>query len=176
MRFGLRRVLARLLAPLAPLPLQRQRAEHDRLGRALRARAGRLAGGVEQVGEHPDAALLDLRRLRILGVVDEVPVQVLGDDPLRLGLHPRRHEGREVALRDPVEHELLADQAHRVDRAHAVLGQLVVGGGLEQEAVAVVAGQRLEPLGERRAGGFELGHAGWWDRGGRYRHGRSSSG
>ena len=60
--------------------------------------------------------------------------------------------------------------------AHAVLGQLVVGRGLEQEAVAVVARERLEPLGERGAGGFELGHAGWRDRGGRYRHGRSSSG
>jgi hypothetical protein len=44
---------------------------------------------VEQVGEHPDAALLDLRRLRILGVIDEVAMQVLGDDPLRLGLPSR---------------------------------------------------------------------------------------
>ena len=35
--------LARRLTPLAPVPLQRQRPEHDRLRRALGARAGRLA-------------------------------------------------------------------------------------------------------------------------------------
>ena len=99
--------LARRLAALPPLPLQRQRAEHDRLGRALRARAGRLPRRVEEVREHADAALLDLRGLRILGVVDEVAVEVLGDDPLRLGLHPRRHERRQVAHRDPVQHQLL---------------------------------------------------------------------
>ena len=136
--------LAGRLAALAPLPLQRQRAEHDRLGGALRARAGRLARRVEQVGEHPDAALLDLGRLRVLGVVDEVAVQVLGDDALRLGLHPRRHERGEVAHRDAVEHELLADQPHRVDGAHALLGQRVVGRRLEQEPVAVLPRQRVE--------------------------------
>ena len=47
-----------------------------------RAGAGRLAGRVEEVGEHADAALLDLGRDRILGVVDEVAVEVLGDQPL----------------------------------------------------------------------------------------------
>ena len=104
---------------------------------------------MEQAREHPDAALLDLRGLRILGVVDEVAVQVLGDDPLRLGLHPRRHERREIALRDPVEDELLADQAHRVDRAHAVLRQLVVRRGLEQEAVAIGGRELLELLDHR---------------------------
>ena len=140
--------LAGLLAALAPLPLQRQRAEHDRLGGALGARAGRLARRVEQVREHADAALLDLRRLRILGVVDEVAVEVLRDDPLRLRLHPRRHERRQVAHRDAVEDEVLLDQPHRVDRAHPVLGQLVVGRGLEQEAVAVRLRERVELLGE----------------------------
>jgi hypothetical protein len=99
---------------------------------------------VEQVGEHPDAALLDLRGLRILGMVDVVAVQVLGDDPLRFGLHPRRHERRQVAVRDAVEHELLAEQAHRVHRAHPVLGQAIVGRGLVQEAVPVLARERVE--------------------------------
>ena len=145
------RVLARRLAALAPFPLQRQRAEHDRLRGALRARAGRLARGVEQVSQHADAALLDLGRLRILGVVDEVAVQVLSDDPLRLGLHPRRHESGEVALRDPVEHELLADQPHRVDRAHAVLRQLVVRRGREQEPVAVGLRESVELIDDRRS-------------------------
>ena len=131
------RRLAGGLAPRAPLPLQRQRAEHDRLRRALRARAGRLARRVEEVGEHPDAALLDLRRLRVLGVVDVVAVQVLGDDALRLGLHPRGDEGRQVAQRDAVEHQLLAEQPHRVDRRHADVRQPVVGRVAEQEGVAV---------------------------------------
>ena len=82
-------------------------------------------------------------------MVDEVAVQVLGDDPLRLGLHPRRHERREIALRDPVEDELLADKAHRVDRAHAVLGERVVRRGLEQEAVAIGGRELLELLDRR---------------------------
>ena len=69
--------LAVRLAALAPLPLERQRAQHDRLGGPLRARARGLAGRVEEVGQHPDAALLDLGRARILGVVDEVAVQAL---------------------------------------------------------------------------------------------------
>ena len=60
------------LHAVTPLPLQRQRAEHDRLGGALRARAGRLAGSMEEVGKHTYAAPLDLRRLRVLGVIDEV--------------------------------------------------------------------------------------------------------
>ncbi len=103
--------LAGRLAPLAPLPLERQRAQHDRLGGPLRARARGLAGRVEEVGQHPDAALLDLGRARILGVVDEVAVQALGDDPLRLGLHPGGHERGEVALRVAVEHQLLRRSA-----------------------------------------------------------------
>jgi hypothetical protein len=59
------------------------------------------------------------------------------DDPLRLGLHPRRHEGGQVAPRDAVEDELLAQQAHGVDRGHADVRQLMVGRVAEQEGVAV---------------------------------------
>jgi hypothetical protein len=58
-------------------------------------------------------------------------VEVPRDDALSLGLHPGRHEGRQIAHRDPIEHELLANQPHGVDGAHAVLRQLVVGGGLQ---------------------------------------------
>ena len=106
------------LPALLPLPLQRQRAEHDRLRRPLGAAAGRLARGVEQVRQHPHAALLDLGRDRVLGVVDEVAVQVLGDDALRLRLHPGRHEGRQVALRIAFEVQVLGDQPHRIGRVH----------------------------------------------------------
>jgi hypothetical protein len=62
---------------------------------------------------------------------------------LSLGLHPRRHEGREVAHGNAVGHELFADQPHGIDGAHAVLRQLVVGGRLEQEAVAILLGQGI---------------------------------
>ena len=97
---------------------------------------------MEQVRQHPDAALLDLRGLRILSVIDEVPVQVLRNHALRLGLHPGRHERREISHRDAVEHQLLADQAHGVPGQHALLWELVVGCGLEQEAVSVFARER----------------------------------
>ena len=38
-------------------------------------------GRVEELGQHPDAALLDLEGLRVLGVVDEVAVEVLRRSP-----------------------------------------------------------------------------------------------
>ena len=61
---------------------------------------GRLARRVEEVGQHANAALLDLGRLRVLGVVDEVAMEVLGDEPLSLELYPGGDEGGEVASRD----------------------------------------------------------------------------
>ena len=148
--------LAGGLAALAPLPLQRQRAEHDRLGGALGARAGRLSGRVEEVGEHADAALLDLGRLWVLGVVDEVHLQRRVDDPVGLGLHPGRHERREVAHGEAVEDHFLADQAHRFLGGHPHLGKFVVRRGLEQEAVAELALQFLYLL-ERQRGRARIG-------------------
>ena len=133
---GAGRGLPGSLSSLAPVPLQRQRAEHDRLRRALRAGPGRLAGRVEEVGEHPDAALLDLGRARVLGVVDEVAVQVGGDDPLRLRLHPRRDEGGEVARRIAFQGQVLGDQAHGVHRGHPRLRELTCRHLLGDEAVA----------------------------------------
>ena len=129
--------LAGGLAPLAPLPLQGERAEHDRLGGALRAGPGGLARGVEQLGEHPDAALLDVERLRVLGVIDEVAVQILVDHPARLGLHPGRDEGGEVALRDPLHGKLLVDQAHRRDRHHRLLGDFLRRGRLGEKGAGL---------------------------------------
>jgi hypothetical protein len=121
------------LAVLAPLPLQRQGAEHDRLRRALSARAGGLSRCMEELGEHANAALLDLESLGILGVIDEVAVEVLLDHPPRFRLHPGRDEGGEVPLRDPLHGELLADQAHRGDRRHRVLGDDMVRSALCEE-------------------------------------------
>ena len=129
---------ARRLAALLPLPLQRERAEHDRLRGALGAAAGRLAGRVEEVGEHPDAALLDLGRDRVLGVVDEVAVQVLGDDPLRLRLHPGGDEGGEVAPRDhPRGRVPRRPAASRRARPCRSAGNVLVGRVFGEEAVAV---------------------------------------
>jgi hypothetical protein len=65
-------------------------------------------------------------------MVDEVSVKVLGDH------------------RDPVECELLSDEPHGVDRGHAVPREPVVGGGLEQESVAVAAGKNVRLRAERR--------------------------
>jgi hypothetical protein len=88
---------------------------------------------VEELGQHPDAALLDLEGLRVLGVVDEVAVEVVVDHPSRLGLHPGGDEGGQIALRNALNGELLADQAHRGDCRHRVLRDRVVGGSLGQE-------------------------------------------
>ncbi len=154
--------LARGFAALAPFPLQREGAEHDRLRRALGAGAGGLAGGIEEVGEHPHAALLDLGRDRVLGVVDEVAVEVRGDQALGLGLHPGGDEGRQVAVRVALDFEFLADQAHRVDRRHPVARKLVVGGVLGQEPGSVenLASRRFLVFGSlhcRRAYGRATG-------------------
>ena len=159
---GVRRRPPGGLLPGAPVPLQRQGAEHDRLGRALGARPGGLARRVEQVGEHPDAALLDLGRARVLGVVDEVAVQVLGDDPLRLRLHPGGDEGGQVAGRVALEGEVLAHEAHRVDRAHpACPGTSRLGTSCGDEAVAEQCG-----VGVGRDGSWSCASP-WDGRGGR---------
>ena len=105
-----------------------------------------LPGALKRLGEHPDAALLDLGGLRILGVIDEVRVQVFRDDAVGLGLHPGGDERREIAHRHPVEHHLLFDQSLRFLRGHADLRQLVIGSGLEQVAVAVALLEALDLL------------------------------
>jgi hypothetical protein len=135
--------LAGRLAPLAPLPLQGQGAEHDRLRRALCPGAGRLPGRVEQVGQHADAALLDLGRLRVLGVVDEVAVQVVGDEPAGLGLHPCGHEGRQIVLRVAVHEQLLADKPHCIHGCHPDIRKVLVRGLVDEVAVAVAGGDGL---------------------------------
>jgi hypothetical protein len=136
------RVLSVGLAALAPAPLGGQTGEHDRLRRALRPGAAHVAGNVEEVAEHPDAALLDLRGPGVLGVVDEVAVGVLGDDPLRLGLHPGGHEGGEVPGGVAVDGHLLVDQVIGVLGRHAVLREAHVGRPLDEEA-AGVAGWKI---------------------------------
>ena len=99
---------------------------------------------MEEVGEHADATLLDLRRLGILGVVDEVAVQVLLDDRLRLGLHVGSDEGREVSHRISIEAQLLRQEVHRVLGRHSPLGQMIVGRWFQAKAVSVGALQHFQ--------------------------------
>ena len=106
------------LAAFAPVPLEGQTTEHDRLGRSLGSGAGGLAGRVEQIREHPDAALLDLGGAGILGVVDEVAVQVRGDDLLRLRLHPGRHESGQVPSRITLQRQVFRYQPQGVLGRH----------------------------------------------------------
>ena len=144
------------LAAFPPVPLQGQAAQHDGFGRPLGAGPGRRARSVEEVGEHPDAALLDLRGPGVLGMVDEVSVQVAGDDLPCLRLHPCRHEGRQVAAGLALDREVLGDQSHRVRRGHAAVRELAGRHLHGQESVAeqpdvvgtwlvAVLGHRLAP-------------------------------
>jgi hypothetical protein len=64
---------------------------------------------VPESAEHVHAARLDLRRLRVLVLVDHVLVETLGHQPLGLRLHPGSHEGRDVHTRVPVQHQLVVD-------------------------------------------------------------------
>src|SRR4029453_5193594 len=99
------------------------------LGGALGSRADRLAGRMEEVGEHADAALLDLRSLGVLGVVDEVAVEVLADQVGDVRSHPGGDERRQVLLRVAVDEELLLDQEARRGRVHGRFGDAWSGAG-----------------------------------------------
>ena len=91
---------------------------------------------MEQVSEHPDAALLDLGRAWILGVIDEVAVQVLGDDPLCLRFHPGGDEGGQVSRRIALEDEVLGNQPHGIHGGHARLREFAARHLLRGEAIA----------------------------------------
>ena len=75
------------------------------------------------------------------------------DDPLRLRLHPRRHEGRQVAGRVALEREVLGDQPHRVLGGHPRLRERAGRHLLDQEPVAEQLLVGLE-------GPVDLGHRG----------------
>ena len=105
------RRLPGLAAALLPAALQRQPAEHRSLARTGRRAPGRMVGvgGIPEAAERVDAAHLELRRLRVLVLVDHVLVEALGHEPLGLRLHPGGDEGREVHPRIAVEHQLVVD-------------------------------------------------------------------
>ncbi len=72
------------------------------------------------MGQDVDAAPLQLRRLGIFVLVDEVLVGALGHELLGLALHPGRDEGGQVEAGVPVEHELVMDDLVGGIRGHPV--------------------------------------------------------
>jgi hypothetical protein len=106
---------------------------------------------VEEVGEHADAALLDLRRLRVLGVVDEVAMEV----PLRItccasgSIHVVTNVAR---LRMGMPSSTSSSPISRIASTDRIpmLRQGVVGRRLEQEPIAVPGSDLVEVVDQRR--------------------------
>ena len=106
-----------------PTPLRRHAAQHARLRRPDRRRSDsvRRFRGVPEVGEHVHATPLDLRRLRILVLVDHVLVDGEVHQPVDLRFLPRLTERRQVLAGIAVEHQLVGDHGE------GVLGAPLVG-------------------------------------------------
>ena len=102
---------ARRTPPLRPAALEGQPAEHRGLARAGRRAADRgpVVRAAPQAREHRHAAALQLGRLGVLVLVDHVLVQALRHERAGGGLHPGRHERREVQPGVAVEHQLVVD-------------------------------------------------------------------
>ena len=74
----------------------------------------------------------------------------VGDDLLRLGLHPGRHEGRQVTSRVTFECEVLGHQSQRVLSRNAGLRELPARNLLGNEPIAeqrYIGGRRLDGVG-----------------------------
>ena len=145
---------AGLLLPLLPAPLQGQAGEHAGLGGADGGAADRVVGlgGVPEVGDDVEAAVLELCGLRVLVAVDEVLVRGLGHQLLGLRLHPGGAEGRDVEPGVPVEHQLVHDHVVRRLRVHGVLGH-PASRDVDDGAVPAELGSDVEPVLEVAAGG-----------------------
>ena len=133
-----------------PAPLGGHPAEHARLGRPDRRRAHRVGGlgRVPQVGEHVHAPPLDLRRLRVLVLVDHVLVDRQVHQPVHLGLLPRLAERRQVLAGVAVEHQLVGDDGEGVLGAPLLGREAILGCRLRH----VLAG--VDGVVERGTDGF----------------------
>ena len=106
---------------MPPAPLEGEAAEHARLARAgRRAPRGARASRVPEAGEDVHATALDLGGLGVLVLVDHVLRGALGHEQLGLGLHPGRHERREVEPGVAVQHQLVVDDLEGGPRRHAL--------------------------------------------------------
>lgn len=116
---------------LAPAELRRQPAQHRRLARPRGrcAQRGSRIGRVPQVPEHSHAAPLQLGRLRVLVLVDDVLVQRFVHQPARLVVHPGGAERREVHPRDPVEQQFVVHHLVGDPREGLLLGEPIARRG-----------------------------------------------
>ncbi len=149
-----------VLLPLHPAPLQRQPREHAGLGGADGGAPDRVVGlgGVPEVGDDVEAAVLELGGLRVLVAVDQVLVGGDRHQPLGLRLHPRGPEGGDVEPRVAVEHQLVADDVERRLRVDGVLGHLAAW-DVDDRAVPAELRTDVETVREVAAGGV-LRHGG----------------
>ena len=84
-------------------------------------------GCVPQVGQHVHAAALELGRLGVLVLVDQVLVDGDVHQAMDLGLLPRLAEGGQVLAGVAVEHQLVDDGLERLVGPH-LLGGKPAGG------------------------------------------------
>ena len=80
-----------------------------------------------EVGQHMDAASLDLGRLRILVLVDHVLVDALRHQLGNLRLRPRLAKGGEILAGVAVEHQLVMNDGVSVPGILRALGEFVFG-------------------------------------------------
>ena len=87
-----------------------------------------------QVGQHVDAAPLDLRGLRVLVLVDHVLVDGQCHQGEKLGLGPRLAEGGQVLAGVAIEHQLVRHHLECLSCLCLVPGEPVLGDGPGQVA------------------------------------------
>ena len=101
--------------------------QHTSLGRThgTRTRAIRFFRRIPQLGKDIHTSTLDLRRLRVLGLVDHVLIHVLGHHFSSVIIHPCSHESRQVQTRITIQHglvvhDLIGNFARHHTRRHLV--------------------------------------------------------
>ena len=145
--------------PLLPPPLQRQTAQHHRLGGPDRGGADCAGGvvvaqilGMEKVGNHCHTARFDCGGGRVLVLVDHVLVERLGHQPLSFRVHPGGDEGRQIQPGTPVEHQFVVDEPVRRRGLHGLVGQAQRRDGVGGQPAGVGRGDRRGPI-------FDVRHA-----------------
>jgi hypothetical protein len=112
---------------MLPAALQRQPCQHSCLAGAGGGAACCLIdiGGVPQVAQHPDAAILERGRLWVLVLVYHVLVETFGHELIGQGVHQGGYERGQVQARVAVEHKLIVNDGVGSLGIHLVIGQLV---------------------------------------------------
>ncbi|CAN5139405.1 hypothetical protein BH20ACT22_BH20ACT22_01820 [soil metagenome] len=119
--------------PFAPSPDQGETAQHA----GLAGTDSGTAGGAlyvrcsPQMGQHAHTSHLQLRRLRVLVLIDHVLVGAFHHQAFCLWFHPGGDEGRQVEPRIPVQHQLVVNDLVGGLRRQLAFGQLVSGDFLQ---------------------------------------------